>query len=248
MKKILLILLLSCGDFIGFSQQIFTIRLLDSQSNQPINQAKIIYNEKIFTSNYLGFVQVELNTGDTLIIEHIEYESASMSLPKGNSFQVKLTKKQEDLKCVWSSINFIAGDYYYYPIKISQPTFEDYFAYLILSKKKKAFFVVNSAYSMVSSHKAIKLETETFTIDLLTTESKKKSFQVLPDKMNRGQYFTIGQKEKEGVFFNLFEISVAQINQLRNQTVKTIKLGDDVVFNLDDLTGRKIGKMFDCVE
>jgi hypothetical protein len=248
MKKILLILFLSCGHFIGLSQQVFTIRLLDSESNQPIKQAKITFKEKVFTSNHLGFVQVELNTGDTLIIEHNEYESASISLPRENSFQVKLTKKQEDLKCSWSSINFIAGDYYYRPIKISQPTIEDYDAYLILSKKKKAFFVVNSKNSMISSHKVLKLETETFTIDLLTTESKKKNFQVLPDKINRGQYFTIGQKEKKGVFFNLFEISVGQINQLRNHTVKTIKLGEELVFNLDNLTGRKIGKMFDCVE
>lgn len=248
MKKILFILFLCSGHFLGFGQEVFTIKLVDSESNQPIKQARLTFKERLFISNHLGFVQVELNTGDTLIIEHNEYETASLGLPKENSFQVKLTKKQEDLKCIWSAINFIAGDYYYYPIKISQGTTEDYYAYLILSKKKKAFFVVNSTNSMITSHKVLTLGTKTFAIDLLTTESKRKNFQVLPDKINRGQYFTIAQKEQEGVYFNLFEISVKQINQLRNQMVTTIKLGDELVFNLDNLTGRKIGKMFDCVE
>ena len=248
MKKIPLILFFSIGNFIGISQQIFTIRLLDSESNQPVKEAKITFNGKHVTSNYLGYVQVEMNSGDTLTIEHNEYETALISLPTDNSLQAKLTRREVDLKCIWSAINFVSGDYYYSPIKINQPTIEDYYAYLILSKNKKAFFVVNSNSSMITSHKLIKLGTETFAIDLFTTESIKKGFQVLPDKIRPGQYFTIAQKEKEGVYFNLFEISIGQIDQLRNQMIKTIKLGNELVFDLDDLTARKIGKMFDCVE
>jgi len=247
MKKILLIVLLSSAHYIGISQQVYQIRLLDSESNQPIKQAKVTFKEKLFTSNYLGFVQVELHPGDTLAIQHDEYETASLSLPKESSFQVKLTKKQEDLTCVWGAINFITGDYYYFPIKINKSKAEDYYAYLILSKKKKAFFVVNSSNSRITSHKVLKLDTDLFTVELLTTE-KKKNFQVMSDETTRGQYVTIAQKEKEGIFFNLFEISADQINELKNKAIRTIKLGDELVFDLDNLTGRKIGKMFDCVE
>jgi hypothetical protein len=247
MKKILLILLCSSGYFIAVSQQVFKIRLLDSESNEPVKQAEVTYKEKLFTSNYLGFVQVELDPGDTLTIQHNDYQTASLSLPKESSFQVKLTKKQEDLTCVWRAINFIEGDYYYHPIKINKSTAEDYQAYLILSKKKKAFFVVNSSNSTITSHKVLKLVTDSFTVVLLTTE-KKKNFQVMSDETKRGQYLTIAQKEKEGIFFNLFEISADQINKLRNKAIRTIYLGDELVFTLDNLTGRKIGKMFDCVE
>jgi len=248
MKNLLLILILNFGHLPGISQQIFTIRLLDSESSQPVKQAKIFSKDKVLNSNHLGFFQVEANANDTILIEHNDYQTASLGLPKETSFQVKLTKNEEELKCVWSAVNFTEGDYYYYPIKVSTEKIkEDTYVYLILSKKK-AYFIVNSSNLIICNPRTLKLIGENVTVDLMTVEKKKTTFQVLPDKINRGRYFTIGEKEKEGLYFNVFEIAMSQINQLRNQTIKSIHLGEEFDFELDEMSGRKAGKMFDCVE
>jgi hypothetical protein len=152
------------------------------------------------------------------------------------------------LKCVWSAINFTERNYYYYPIEISSEKMKDAtYAYLILSKKK-AYFTVNSVNPTICNHKTLRIITENLTVDLITAEVKKKTFMVLPDKVNREKYFTIDEMEKEGYSFNVFEISVSQINQLKNRTIKSLRIGEDLNFELDEMSGRKIGKIFDCVE
>ena len=121
------------------------------------------------------------------------------------------------------------------------------YAYLILSKKK-AYFTVNSVNPMICNHKTLRIITENLTTDLISADVKKRTFQVLPDKTNRGRYFTIDEKEREGFNFNIFEISVSQIDKLRNRTIKSLQIGEDLNFELDEMSGRKMGKMFDCVE
>jgi hypothetical protein len=93
MKSILLILILTLGHLTAIGQQTFTIRVLDSKSGGPVKEAKIYSKNQTFNSNHLGFFQIEANISDTILLEHDDYQTSSLNLPKETSFQVKTDKE-----------------------------------------------------------------------------------------------------------------------------------------------------------
>lgn len=71
-----------------------TAKVVDSETKKPVKDARvIILGTNIETAtNFLGFIQITIDTVDTLIIEHPEYEIGLIKVPEVNSFQISLTR------------------------------------------------------------------------------------------------------------------------------------------------------------
>jgi len=71
-----------------------TAKVVDSETKKPVKDARvIIQGTNIETvTNFLGFIQITIDTVDTLIIEHPEYEFGIIKVPELNSFQISLTR------------------------------------------------------------------------------------------------------------------------------------------------------------
>ena len=244
MKRYLLVVSLIYFFSTATAQQVFTIRLVDAESSQPVKQAKINLKGTTYLSNQLGFFQLSANPGDTITVEHEAYSRSMITLPAEPTFQVKLAKEEKKIACSWTSINFQTGNYYYRPVKIA----DGIHAYLILVKKKKAYLVLYSEDPSITNFKNLNLQATSFAT-VLNAVDMKTSFEVLPDKVTRGKhYFTIEEKAKEGLYFNFFEVERQQINSLQNQLIVSIRLDGGTPIQLDRLTGRTLGVMFGCVD
>jgi hypothetical protein len=71
-----------------------TAKVIDSETKKPVKGAKVtILGSNIeATTNFLGFIQITIDTVDILIIEHPEYEIGRIKIPEMNGFQISLTR------------------------------------------------------------------------------------------------------------------------------------------------------------
>jgi len=74
--------------------RLITAKVVDSETKKPVKDARVtILGTNIeTTTNFLGFIQITIDTVDTLIIEHPEYEIGRIKVPEVNSFQISLTR------------------------------------------------------------------------------------------------------------------------------------------------------------
>jgi hypothetical protein len=76
----------------GLSQKLITARVVDSETNQPIDKA-VIFKEgdslKTAT-NYLGYFQLAVDSSDYLIIEKDGYQTSKINIPPQNGFLIKI--------------------------------------------------------------------------------------------------------------------------------------------------------------
>ncbi len=75
------------------SRQI-TVKVIDLETKKPIKEAKVIIQgtDVMATTNFLGFIQITIDTIDTLIIEHPDYEVGQVKVPEANKFLIQLTR------------------------------------------------------------------------------------------------------------------------------------------------------------
>lgn len=91
-------LYLICPSFTK-GQDSYTIKVVSSLTDKPINEASILIQDSIFTkTNYLGYFQIKANQNDTLVINHPDYEPQYIVLPITTKFQVLLNLKKELLE------------------------------------------------------------------------------------------------------------------------------------------------------
>ena len=70
-----------------------TAKVVDSETKKSIKDAKVTVQgtDIVTTTNILGFMQVTIDTIDTLLIEHPEYELGLIKVPDVNNFLITLT-------------------------------------------------------------------------------------------------------------------------------------------------------------
>ena len=68
---------------------------MDAETQKPVKDARVVIRgTNIETStNVLGFIQLTIDTQDTLLIVHPDYELGQVKAPKASNFQIALTKK-----------------------------------------------------------------------------------------------------------------------------------------------------------
>jgi len=71
-----------------------TVKVVDAETQRPVKDARVVIRgTNIETStNILGFIQLTIDTQDTLLIVHPEYELGQIKVPNANNFQISLTK------------------------------------------------------------------------------------------------------------------------------------------------------------
>lgn len=81
----------------GNGQELFTCRLVDKLTGDPIKYANINHNDISIQSNILGYFQYQGLTGDILSISHISYELVDVKIPLNTNFSVSLNPFYYDL-------------------------------------------------------------------------------------------------------------------------------------------------------
>jgi hypothetical protein len=69
-------------------------KVVDSETRKPIKEVKVTIKgtEVMMQTNFLGFIQIEIDAIDTLLIEHPEYEMGKLKVPEVDSFLITLTR------------------------------------------------------------------------------------------------------------------------------------------------------------
>ncbi len=82
-----------------FGQRQITVKLIDSETKKPVKDAlvKVEGTELETRSNFLGFFQLTIDSVDQLLIDCEGYEMAKVEVPAINSFQIALTKSQQEI-------------------------------------------------------------------------------------------------------------------------------------------------------
>lgn len=71
-----------------------TARVIDAETKKPVKDAKVtIQGTNIDAiTNFLGFVQITIDTVDTILVSHPEYETGWVKIPEVSSFQITLSR------------------------------------------------------------------------------------------------------------------------------------------------------------
>jgi len=98
MKSGIYIFLLLMMVFSGYGQTVYTGRILDRETEDPVRNAsvRLLGDTLSTTSNFLGYFQVTGDTSDFLIIEKEGYVMSRAAIPAANPFLIKLAKATKD--------------------------------------------------------------------------------------------------------------------------------------------------------
>jgi len=98
MKSGIYIFLLLMMVFSGYGQTVYTGRILDRETEDPVRNAsvRLLGDTLSTTSNFLGYFQVTGDTSDFLIIEKEGYVMSRAAIPAANPFLIKLAKVSKE--------------------------------------------------------------------------------------------------------------------------------------------------------
>ena len=97
LKSTTLLLYLFLSITPGICQKLITAKVVDLETNSPIDQAEIIkVSDSIKTStNHLGYFQITIDSSDYLIIAKEGYKTSKIKPPLANSFLIQIEKEAE---------------------------------------------------------------------------------------------------------------------------------------------------------
>jgi hypothetical protein len=75
-----------------------TIKVIDNLTKKPVKDALIYFNDSISSkTNYLGYSQINVSTGDTISISSIDYSEKFIIVPTEQKFQIGIEKNNDKL-------------------------------------------------------------------------------------------------------------------------------------------------------
>jgi hypothetical protein len=96
MKKTVLIFLLIFITPLIYGQT-YTVKVLDSKTDQPISKAHLKHGKKVFLTNTEGLATVYKKKSKSIVVSHIKYHSKLIKLKNNKKLIVYLTEKQAKL-------------------------------------------------------------------------------------------------------------------------------------------------------
>jgi Gram-negative bacterial TonB protein C-terminal len=88
------------ASLIGFSiglygqDKVVIGRIVDNETKSPVKDVHVHRDTATTKSNHLGFFQLNAASGDTLVINHDEYQNATIIVPAEDRFVIPLEKKK----------------------------------------------------------------------------------------------------------------------------------------------------------
>jgi hypothetical protein len=90
--KQLLVMMAFIFSFKLYSQETYTIKVIDADSKKGIKDCELVLGDTSSITNMLGYVQLESKVGENVELYREGYISQALQLPEATSFQVALTK------------------------------------------------------------------------------------------------------------------------------------------------------------
>lgn len=102
-----LVIALFLTSLLTYGQRKITGRLVDSESQEPIKEGKVLvignYGET--NVNVLGYFQLSVSSSDTLVIISRGYETSKIAIPEVDNFKISLSKGvSEDVEVIWTIV------------------------------------------------------------------------------------------------------------------------------------------------